>query len=295
MGLSEALVEVCELVDEKMAALLPVVDNSLESKLFEAMRYSVLSQGKRLRPFLSFVAASMFGVSRDSALRTAAAIEFIHTYSLIHDDLPALDNDDLRRGQPSCHAKFGEATAILAGDALLSLAFEILADPLTHPDPQVRCELITRLACASGASGMVGGQMMDLEAQNHNLSIPEITRMQRMKTGELFACACESGAILGKTSRNLRMALKGYAHAIGLAFQITDDLLDVEGTANDVGKKTNKDKDLNKATYISNLGIDAAKEQAKMLVNQALNYLEVFDEPANLLRQVAIYIINRKR
>ena len=208
-----------------------------EETVLDAMRYSTLSGGKRLRPFLAVCSAGLFGVSMESAIEAAAAIEFIHTYSLIHDDLPAMDNDDLRRGKPTCHKAFGEAAAILAGDGLLTYAFQVLASSNVHPDPAVRCELIGALAQASGTWGMVGGQMMDMEAANKTLSIEEIIRLQRLKTGELFAVSCEAGAILGKAPGMMRNLLRAYAHDMGLAFQITDDLLDVEGNAQQrVGK-----------------------------------------------------------
>ncbi len=265
-----------------------------EETVIKAMRYSALSGGKRLRPFLTVASASLFGVSREASLLTAAAIEFIHTYSLIHDDLPAMDDDALRRGKPTCHVVFGEAAAILAGDALLTFAFQVLADDRVHADPAVRCELIRTLSVASGYRGMVGGQMMDLEAENKTLSIDEIIRLQRLKTGELFAMSCEAGAILGKASRTVRNALRGYAHDIGLAFQITDDLLDVEGTRSQVGKSVNKDRQAGKATLVSVLGVDRAREQARILANQAKGHLETFDKKADDLRALADFVIERK-
>ncbi len=265
-----------------------------EDTLIKAMRYSSLSGGKRLRPFLTVMCAKLFGVSREASLCAAAAIEFIHTYSLIHDDLPAMDDDAMRRGKPSCHIVFGEAAAILAGDALLTFAFQVLADERVHPDPAVRCELIRTLSMASGYRGMAGGQMMDLEAEKKQLSIDEIIRLQRLKTGELFAMSCEAGAILGKAPRPLRSALRGYAHDIGLAFQITDDLLDAEGTRSAVGKEVKKDKQAGKATLISVLGIERAREQARILANQAIGHLDVFDRKADQLRALAEFVIARK-
>lgn len=291
--LQPALQEIAELLDETMEKLLPETDYSYESRLFEAMRYSSLSKGKRLRPFLAVVSAGLFGVSRNCSLQTAAAIEFVHVYSLVHDDLPAMDNDDFRRGKPSCHRQFDEATAILTGDALLTFAFEILADPSTHADSAVRVELISNLAKAAGARGMVGGQMMDLVCDSKELSINEITRLQRMKTGALFATACEAGAILGKASRNSRTALKGYAHAIGLAFQITDDLLDATGYE-EGSSAVRVDKSAGKPTYITALGVEKARDQAAILARQAVAHLEPFDERANLLRELAIYVVDRK-
>lgn len=265
-----------------------------EDTLIKAMRYSALSGGKRLRPFLTVASAKLFGVSREASLCAAAAIEFIHTYSLIHDDLPSMDNDAMRRGKPSCHVVFGEAGAILAGDALLTFAFQVLSDERVHPDPAVRCELIRTLSVASGYRGMAGGQMMDLEAENKQLSIDEIIRLQRLKTGELFAMSCEAGAILGKAPKMPRNALRGYAHDLGLAFQITDDLLDAEGTRSEVGKEVNKDKRAGKATLVSVLGIERAKEQARILANQAIGHLEIFDKKADELRALAEFVITRK-
>lgn len=265
-----------------------------EEKVLRAMRYSALSGGKRLRPFLTICSAGLFGVSFESAVDTAAAIEFIHTYSLIHDDLPAMDDDPMRRGKPSCHIVFGEAAAILAGDGLLSFAFEVLSGQNVHADPAVRCELIRALASASGCFGMVGGQMMDLEAENQQLTVDQIIRLQRLKTGELFAVSCEAGAILGKAPGMMRQVLRAYAHDLGLAFQITDDLLDVEGTRSETGKEVNKDKLAGKATLVSMLGADRAREHARALAEQALSHLDVFDRKANHLRQLADYVISRK-
>lgn len=265
-----------------------------EEMVLEAMRYSALSGGKRLRPFLTVCSARLFGVSLESAIEAASAIEFIHTYSLIHDDLPAIDDDDLRRGKPTCHKAFGEATAILAGDGLQAYAFQILSNPRTHPDPGVRCELISALAQAAGCWGMVGGQMMDLDAENKKLSVDEIIRLQRMKTGELFAVACEAGAILGKAPGMMRKLLRAYAHDMGLAFQITDDLLDVEGTRTHVGKGVRKDKIAGKATLVAELGVERSREHAKILTTQAISHLSVFDKKADNLRALAQFVIARK-
>ncbi len=289
----KSLQEISSMLDEKMDVLLAEPEFGKNGRLNEAMRYSVLSPGKRLRPFLTVTSASLFGVSESCALQTAAAIEFVHAYSLIHDDLPAMDDDHERRGQASCHINFDEATAILAGDALLTFAFEIMADKSTHPDSNVRCELISSLSKAVGINGMVGGQMLDMLFEDKDLTINEIIRMQRMKTGELFAVACESGAILGKASRNLRVALRGYAHAVGLAFQITDDLLD---TMEEKGKRKKK-KASNlpvKPNYVTTMGVEKSREQAKMLISQAISHLSVFDQKADLLRQLANFVIDRK-
>lgn len=265
-----------------------------EAKIMETMRYSALSGGKRLRPFLTVECAKLFGVSPDSALTAAAAIEFVHVYSLIHDDLPAMDNDDFRRGKPSAHKQFGEAAAILAGDALLTYAFEVLAHPSVHPDANVRCELIRCVASAAGVRGMVGGQMMDLDAENQQLTADEIIRLQRLKTGEMFAVSCEAGAILGKAPDALRSRLERYAHDIGIAFQITDDLLDVEGTREETGKGVGKDKKKGKATLVSVMGIERAREHANVLAEQAIAHLSAFDERAASLRTLANYVVTRR-
>ena len=289
--LEESLLEISELLYDKMDKLLPDPSTTLESELIEAMRYSVLSHGKRLRPFLTVISASLFGVSKTSSLQTAAAIEFVHAYSLIHDDLPSMDDDSTRRGQPSCHIKYSESTAILAGDALQSIAFEILADQSTHYDASVRSELVRCLARAIGHRGMAGGQVLDLISETKKLSINEITRLQRMKTGALFAISCEAGAILGKANRSLRNALKGFAHDIGLAFQITDDLLDAEDP--DESSQSRLDKSKDKATFVSAMGKQKARDQAEILSKQALTHLENFDERADLLRQLSNYVVTR--
>lgn len=312
--LQQAMGQVSEMLEERLQVLLqpPASDRNIlafnarpgtqknvekaeddTSTVLKAMRYSSLSGGKRLRPFLAVVSSSLFGVSKDSALNAASAIELIHTYSLVHDDLPAMDNDALRRGKPSCHVAFGEAAAILAGDGLLTYAFQILADKKTHSDPGVRCELITALSQASGHFGMVEGQMMDMESENETLQPDEIIRLQRLKTGELFAVSCETGAILGKAPNMMRSVIRAYAHDIGLAFQITDDLLDAEGTRTKVGKEVNKDKIAGKATMVSVLGKDRAREHAKILADQAISHLAVFDKRADLLRELAKFVINR--
>lgn len=292
--LQQALAEAATAVSEEMERLLPKGDG-LEGRVFEAMHYAIMAGGKRLRPFLVMTSAQLFNVSKKSALRAAAAVEMVHTYSLVHDDLPAMDDDDLRRGKPTCHVKFGEATAILTGDALLTLAFGILGDPATHSDPEVRCGLVTAMAAAAGAKGMVGGQMMDLEAENRPLDIGAITRLQRLKTGELIAFSCEAGAILGKASEPARHALKAFAHDLGLAFQITDDLLDTLGSESDLGKKVGKDAHAGKATFVSILGVERARAQALMLAEQAVAHLESFEEKADLLRDVARFVVERRK
>ncbi len=286
-----ALDETALLVNDKMEKLLPDLDKGRvgEHRLARAMRYSAMSGGKRLRPFLVMSSAGLFGVSRSAASQVASAVEFIHAYSLIHDDLPALDNDDYRRGKPSCHIEFDEATAILAGDALLTLSFEVVSHPSTHVDSNVRADLALAFAEASGTKGMIGGQMIDLLSEDRELNIEEITRLQRMKTGALFALSCEAGAILGKAPEKMRKALRAYAHDIGLAFQITDDLLDAD-LAND--DRQNKSEE--KGTYVSIMGVEKARNQARILTEQAANHLNIFDERADMLRELARFVFERK-
>jgi farnesyl diphosphate synthase len=291
-----ALVHAADATEQTMELLLPRSESG-EARVLDAMRYSSLGGGKRLRAFFVLAGATLFKVSPTSALRAASAIEFVHAYSLIHDDLPAMDDDDLRRGKPSCHKQFDEATAILAGDALQALAFEVLAHPDTHGDATVRTMLITELARAAGAQGMVGGQMLDMLAEEKGaepLSIGAITHLQRLKTGALFSFSCTAGAILGKAPDQMRAALAAYAHDVGLAFQIADDLLDVEGTAAELGKTPGKDAAQGKATFVSILGLERAKAQAAMLADQASAHLEPFGPAADLLRQAAKFVISRR-
>jgi len=265
-----------------------------EAPLLEAMRYGALGGGKRLRPFLVVSSASLFSVNPECALRAAAAIEFVHSYSLIHDDLPAMDNSPLRRGRPSVHKQFDEATAILAGDGLLTYAFEVLADPDTHEDPLVRCQLVTALAKAAGPQGMVGGQMLDLIAERETFDLGTTTRLQRLKTGEMIAVSTEAGAILGKAAPSVRQALRAYAHDLGLAFQIVDDLLDVEGNEEEMGKALRRDEEAGKATFVSILGIDRARAQAEALSQQAVRHLDIFDDRADALRAVSEFVVVRR-
>ncbi len=281
-----------EAVNLTLERLLEMHDDP-ETELIEAMRYAVLDGGKRIRPFLTVSSADLFNVETERSLRVAAAIEMVHCYSLVHDDLPAMDDDELRRGQPTCHVKYGEATAILAGDALLTRAFEVLADDKTHPDPHVRSDLVMALSKAAGPAGMVGGQMLDLIAEESDLNMPEITRLQRMKTGMLIAVSCEAGAILGKATQGASHALHAYAHDLGLAFQIADDLLDVEGDEKTVGKMTGKDEEAGKATFVSLLGAERAREQAQMLVAQACEHLDLFGEKADSLKNMARFVVDR--
>ncbi len=291
--LSEALRRATDSVNETLESVLPTGDGA-EGRLFEAMRYSILGGGKRLRPFVAISCADLFNVPRDWSLRAGAAVELVHTYSLVHDDLPAMDDDTLRRGQPTCHVRYDEATAILVGDAYQSLAFEILTTPETHPDPGVRCRLVHALATAIGGRGMISGQMIDLAAENRELDIREITRLQQLKTGALIGVSCEAGAILAQAPDEAHTALRGYAHDLGLAFQIADDLLDNEGTEADLGKSVGKDVAAGKATFVSVLGPDRARRQAHLLVDQAIEHLDMFGDKANLLRDVARYMVERK-
>jgi len=288
----EHLAQSAKQVSDTISRLIPEADG-LEARLGDAMRYATLNGGKRLRPYLVRTSAQLFDVPDDRALRVAAALEMVHSYSLVHDDLPAMDDDDLRRGKPTCHIEFDEATAILAGDALLTYAFEILGHPDTHPSGEVRANLVMALASASGARGMVGGQMLDLMAEDQTLGMEQITRLQRLKTGMLIAVSCEAGAILGKAPKAAHHALSAYAHDLGLAFQIADDLLDVEGDAEVVGKKIGKDADAGKETFVSLLGVERARDQARMLVDQAIEHLAPFEARADNLRDLARFVIDR--
>lgn len=275
--------------------LLLTLPGDPRDNLFSAMRYAAIGGGKRLRPLLLMATASLFHVDRDTAIKVATAVESIHVYSLIHDDLPCMDDDALRRGKPTLHRAFDEATAVLAGDSLHALAFEILSSPDTHTDPFIRSELIATLALASGPDGMAGGQMMDLEAEKTTFDLPTVTRLQALKTGALIAASVEMGAILGRLPPEGRTSLHGYARDIGLAFQIADDILDIEGDEELAGKALHKDEAAGKATFVSLMGLDRAKEQASMLVSQAVEHLSVYGSEADLLRAIATYITERDR
>jgi farnesyl diphosphate synthase len=262
-------------------------------RVTEAMRYAALGEGKRLRPFLVVESANLFGVPRERSLRAGAALECVHCYSLVHDDLPAMDDDDLRRGKPTAHKAFDEATAILAGDALLAFAFEILSGEETHPDPAVRLKLVAGLARAAGLSGMVGGQMLDIEAETRAASgLDDITLIQSLKTGALFRHACEAGAILGGADP---APLLRYAGKVGLAFQIADDILDVESTPEAIGKATQKDKGMGKATFVDLLGLEGAKSRAAELVDEAVVSLSVYGEKAAVLNEAARFMVARRK
>lgn len=265
-----------------------------EQVLWDAMRYATLGGGKRLRAFLAVEGAAMLGADREGALRVGAAVECLHAYSLVHDDLPAMDDDDLRRGKPTTHRAFDDAIAILAGDALQTLAFEILADPATHPDASVRAELCLGLARASGAPGMVGGQMIDIAAETATepFDLPTITRLQALKTGALIRISAEAGGILAADPR-ARRALADYAQHLGLAFQIRDDLLDIEGDEHVTGKRLQKDAEAGKATFVSLLGIDGARKAATEEAEAAVAALAEFGERAKWLQQAAEFAIHR--
>lgn len=290
--LNDALADVAAEIDARFDALLEVPDDP-RAPLYRAMRHAAIGGGKRLRPLLVFATAALFNVDRDRAGRVATALEAIHVYSLIHDDLPAMDDDDMRRGKPTVHKAFDEATAILAGDCLHALAFEILAEPETHPEALVRAELILDLARASGPSGMAGGQAMDLEAETDDFDLNTVTRLQQMKTGALITAAVEAGAILGRVGPEGRTHLRGYAHDLGLAFQIADDLLDAEGDETVAGKKLRKDGEAGKATFLTLLGVERARAQCGMLVDQAIEHLRHYGPEADLLRAVARYVVER--
>jgi farnesyl diphosphate synthase len=292
--LETAIRQVAAEIDSEFDQILAVPDDA-RAPLFEAMRYAAIGGGKRLRPLLLIATAEIFNVNRETALRCATAIESIHVYSLIHDDLPCMDNDDLRRGKPTVHRAFDDATAVLAGDSLHALAFEILASSATHADPFIRSELIAALALASGPDGMAGGQMMDLEAEKATFDLPTVTRLQALKTGALIAASVEMGAILGHAPQEGRTHLRGYARDVGLAFQIVDDIMDVEGDEALAGKALQKDAAAGKATFVSLMGLDRAKQQAAILVEQALSHLVSYGAEADLLRAIARYVLERDR
>jgi len=298
IALAEALRRCADTVERALDNLLPEIEGA-EARLAEAMRYSAMGGGKRLRAFLVMETAALFAVSETCAARVAASVEMLHAYSLIHDDLPAMDNDDLRRGKPTSHKQFDEATAILAGDALQCRAFEILGEPDTHSDPQARCELVVALGAAAGARGMAGGQMIDMlaegRAQTDPLAGPEVTRLQALKTGKLIQYSAEAGAILGRASHAQRHLLAAYGRDLGAAFQIADDLLDVTATAEETGKATGKDAGAGKATLVSLLGLERARIQAERLAAQAATHLDSFDGRADLLRALAGYAIARRK
>ncbi len=264
-------------------------------RLFAAMRHAGIGGGKRLRPLLTVAAARLFGMDEERAIRAGAAVEAIHVYSLIHDDLPCMDDDDLRRGKPTVHKAFDDATAVLAGDCFHDLAFEILSDVATHEDPFVRAELVLELARASGPHGMAGGQMLDLVAEGETLDLGAISRLQQLKTGALIEYAVEAACIMGRLEPRARTPYRGYARAIGLAFQIADDLLDHRGDEAVAGKRLNKDAKAGKATFVSLMGEERARQQCTMLVRQAIEHLGDHGVEADLLRAIAHFVEVRDR
>jgi farnesyl diphosphate synthase len=262
-------------------------------RFYEAMRHAAMGGGKRLRPLLTIAASRLFAIDRERALRVGCAIEAIHVYSLIHDDLPCMDDAELRRGKATVHKAFGEAEAVLAGDSLHALAFEILAQPATHEDPWVRSDLVLELAHAAGPNGMAGGQMMDLAAEGRELDLPSITRLQQLKTGALIEYCVEAACIMVKMPMDARTPYRGYARNIGLAFQIADDLIDHSGDQLAAGKPTGRDANAGKATFVSLLGEERARQQASFLVNQAIEHLAGHGSEADLLRAIARFAIER--
>ncbi len=281
-------------IDSALDAFLPVPEDG-RKPLVEAMRYAAIGGGKRVRPLLLVAAAELFGVSRGAAVNAGCAVESIHVYSLIHDDLPCMDDDDMRHGKPTLHKAFDEATAVLAGDSLHALAFDILTHPDTTTDPFVQAELVKVLARASGHDGMAGGQVMDMGAEDQHYDLRQVTRLQQMKTGALLAASVEMGAVLGKVPPEGRAPLRAYARDIGLAFQIADDLLDVEGDETKAGKALRKDDEQGKATFVTLMGVDKARAQARMLVDQAIGHLGGYGDEAELLTALARYIVERDR
>ena len=292
--LHDSLTQIAADIDQEFDALLKLPGDARD-RLYAAKRHAAIGGGKRLRPLLVTATAALFHVDRAVAVRVGTAVEAIHVYSLVHDDLPCMDDDDMRRGKPTVHRAFDDATAVLAGDSLHALAFEILASPQTHPDPFVRGELVSTLALASGPEGMAGGQMMDIEAENATFDLQTVMRLQALKTGALIAASVEMGAILGHIPPEGRTHLRGYARDIGLAFQIADDILDVEGDPELAGKALQKDADAGKGTFVSLMGLERAKQQAEMLVAQANEHLSCYGTEANLLRAIANYITERDR
>jgi farnesyl diphosphate synthase len=292
VDLRARMAAVAEEVDAALDRMLPEVGGP-QARLHEAMRYAVQGGGKRLRPFLTVASADLFAVPRARSIRVGAAIELIHGYSLVHDDLPAMDDALTRRGRPSCHRQYDEATAVLVGDALQSLAFELLAEPATHPDAAVRCALVRGLATAAGAAGMCGGQMIDLLAERQTIELAQILELQRLKTGALIGFACQAGAILGGASEEARRALLGYAADLGLAFQIQDDLLDVTGDAELTGKDLGRDAAVGKATVVAALGVAGARRRLEALRRSAFNHLDPLGGGTDVLRGAFEFVISR--
>lgn len=285
--------EIVERVNTALGGLLPP-DQGPEARLLSAMRYSALDGGKRLRPFFTLEAGRIFDADETALLRAACAIECVHTYSLIHDDLPCMDDDDLRRGRATLHRAYDEATALLAGDALLTFAFELLAEPATHSDPQMRCKLITGLAKAAGAQGMLAGQAADMAGSEIESDLIAVTRMNRLKTGALINFAVDAGALIGCASEAEKTALSRYAHDIGLSFQMVDDLLDAEGVVRDTGKAVGKDKARGKVNFVTVLGADATRERVQILAAQAKAHLSIFGPRARMLADAVDFVVQRR-
>lgn len=285
--------ETAALVENALDGFLPRRSGPL-GRVVDAMRHGALDGGKRLRPFLVIAAADMFGAPRQRSIRTGCAVEMIHCYSLIHDDLPAMDDSDLRRGRPSVHRAYDEATAILAGDALLTQAFEILAEADTHPDASVRCRLALELARASGKEGMVGGQMIDIYAEQKNFDLAGIEELQKLKTGAIIRFSAIAGGIVGGASEAEIESLRLYAEDLGLAFQIVDDILDATADAKTLGKPSGQDAEMDKATFIKLLGMDGAKRKAAELVERCKAHLSRFGAPAEPLKGAADFVFARK-
>ena len=290
-ALKAAIAESAGLVDGALDRMLPPPEGR-QARVQEAMRYAIQAGGKRLRPFLVLQSARLFGVPDARALRVGAAIEALHTYSLVHDDLPCMDDDDLRRGRPTTHIAFDEMTAVLAGDALLTIAFEILADARTHPNADVRCALIARLAEASGHSGMIGGQIIDMLADK-SFGVEDVIDLQRRKTGQLFEFSCEAGPILGQADAETRARLKAYAEDMGVVFQITDDLLDVTSTAEKTGKAVGKDADMGKQTLVTLLGLEGARAEAEKRARRAVEALGPYAAKAPELSSLPFFLLDR--
>ncbi|MEM9738395.1 MAG: polyprenyl synthetase family protein [Pseudomonadota bacterium] len=294
MDFERRLKEVADKLTVALDQLIPPAGGP-EADLMRAMRHAALANGKRMRPFYVLETGRMFRAPEKSLLRTAAALECVHTYSLVHDDLPCMDDDTLRRGQPTVHVAFDEATAVLAGDALLTLAFRILADEDTHDDPQIRIDLITKLSDAAGAVGMVGGQMIDMLGAEMSRDLHTITRMQRLKTGALISYSTDSAALIGKATQQERQALAGFSHDLGLAYQIADDILDATGQESMTGKAVRKDAKAGKANFVTLLGLEGAKERVRLLAAQSKDHLAIFHNRADILLQSVDFVLGRER
>lgn len=290
----ETIKETAGLIEDALDGFLPTEDGPL-GRVVDAMRWGALDGGKRLRPFLVIASADIFDCPRARSVRVGCAVEMIHCYSLIHDDLPAMDDSDLRRGRPSVHKKFDDATAILAGDALLTQSFEILAEEETHPDGNVRCRIALELARAAGKQGMVGGQMIDIYAEEKDFDLAGVTQLQRLKTGALIRFSAVGGGLVGEASETEVAALAAYAEDLGLAFQIVDDILDATGDAEALGKPAGQDAEMDKATFIKLLGMDGAKSKAAELVDRAKSKLDCFGAAADPLKGAADFVFARKK